>query len=122
MSTRSSSSSIDRSIDPLKETRKPLKKKKNVDIDNLPPTEEVLLLEGPVPTEQVNELLQILNGLSSGDDTNIDKKRESKSSDNGNKTTGEDDMNEKRKSSDNTAPEGKEEAGSNKKQKADETK
>ena len=98
-------------------------KKKNVDIDNLSPTEEVLLLEGPVPTTQVNELLQILNGLSSGDDTNIDKKKESKiSSETDKDTTGEESMNVKRKSSDNTAPEGKDEADSNKKQKADKTK
>lgn len=95
------------------------KKKKNVDID-LPPTEEVLLLEGPVPTEQVNELLQILNGLSSGDDTNIDKKKDSKSRETDKDTTGEEeeDTNGKRKSSDNTA--GAPEAESNKKQKADE--
>ena len=69
----------------------------------------------------MNELLQILNGLSSGDGTaNVtDQKRESsKSSDNDNKTTGEDDINGKRKPTDAS---GKEEAESNKKQKADET-
>ena len=93
-------------------------KKKNADID-LPPTEEVLLLEGPVPTEQVNELLQILNGLSSGDDTNVDEK---KSSEKDKDTAEEEDTNGKRKSSDNTALGGKEEVESNKKQKADETK
>jgi len=81
------------------------KKKKNVDID-LPPTEEVLLLEGPVPTEQVNELLQILNGLSSGDGT---EKKDSKSS-----AGKEEDTNGKRKPTDAS------EVESNKKQKADE--
>ena len=92
------------------------KKKKNTDTD-LPPTEEVLLLEGPVPTTQVNELLQILNGLSSGDDTNIDSKI---SSEKDKDTTGEEeDINgTKRKPVDTS--EGKEEVGSNKKQKADE--
>jgi len=38
--------------------------KADIKYAHLPPTEEVLLLEGPLPTAQVNELLQILNGLA----------------------------------------------------------
>lgn len=48
-------------------------KKKNTKAD-LPPTEEVLLLEGTLGTH-VNELLQILNGLSPPGE-NTDKKRD----------------------------------------------
>lgn len=41
----------------------------NVDA-NLPPTEDVLLLEGQVPINQVKELLDIMNGLSQQDEEN----------------------------------------------------
>lgn len=67
---------------------------KNRGADALPPTEEVLLLEGPVPTTQINELLQILNGLSAQEhDGSIDANK----SDSGGPSTAE--TNEKRKPS-----------------------
>ena len=49
-------------------------KRSNDSNANLPPTEEVLLLEGPVPKDTVKELLDILNGLSKGkgDDEDTD--------------------------------------------------
>ena len=73
---------------------------------NLPPTEEVLLLEGPV-LKEVNELLEILDGLSSEhNENNVN------SSDNTNSSSTE--LEEKRKSS--TASE---ETKSNKKQKGE---
>ncbi|KAL7534065.1 hypothetical protein ACHAXR_005617 [Thalassiosira sp. AJA248-18] len=80
---------------------------------NPAPTEEVLLLEGPVPTAQVNELLEILNGLTpEGNNGNSDGCNENKS----NKTNPpSSETIEKRKSSAAT-----EESTPNKKPKVDE--
>lgn len=48
---------------------------------HLPPKEEVLLLEGPVPATQVNDLLQIMNGLSQEVNDACDEKKGGKDDD-----------------------------------------
>ena len=104
--------------------RQPSKKTTNVNADaDLPHTEEVLLLEGPLPTGQANELLQILNGLSgednidssccNGDEKKMDCRKDTNAS---LKTTT--DVSAKRKPSSNDASEDATDSDSNKKQKS----
>lgn len=85
------------------------KRKKDTVLDDLPPTEEVLLLSpGDIQTAQVDELLQILNGLSPGESADAVAEKED-GKDSSNASSGE----KKREASD------KSEGDRNKKQKAD---
>ena len=105
--------------------RQPSKKTTNVNAtSDLQHTEEVLLLEGPLPTGQVNELLQILNGLSGEDNIdasccNGDEKKMDCSKDTNASLKTTTDTSAKRKPS-NDASEEATDSDSNKKQKSTE--
>ena len=105
--------------------RQPSKKTTNVNATaDLQHTEEVLLLEGPLPTGQVNELLQILNGLSGEDNIdasccNGDEKKMDCSKDTNASLKTTTDTSAKRKPS-NDASEEATDSDSNKKQKSTE--
>ena len=75
-------------------TRQRKSKSVNDKANRLPPTEQVLQLDGPLPASQINELLQIMNSM--GPDADLDDDATSKSEDR--KNTSKMD-NEKRKQS-----------------------
>ena len=84
---------------------------------SLPATmEEVLLLDGPVPEEEVNEILEILNGLSPDNEHTTDSNAACEASKNGKTNSSPSAVKEKRNSQSESA---EEESNSNKKQKGE---